>query len=68
MQKILNITVNIINCIWLKFRHCQIQFFLRRIFMSKKNVCMEIKADQFESLNNEEAMYIDGGIDSQGNA
>ncbi|EPR12077.1 hypothetical protein [Ruminiclostridium papyrosolvens] len=32
--------------------------------MSKKNVCMEIKADRFEDLNNEDAMYIDGGIDS----
>lgn len=32
--------------------------------MSKKNVCMEIKANQFEVLNTEEAMHIDGGIDS----
>ncbi len=32
--------------------------------MSKKNVCMDIKADRFVDLNNEEAMQIDGGIDS----
>ncbi|AEY66871.1 hypothetical protein [Clostridium sp. BNL1100] len=32
--------------------------------MSKKNVCMDIKADQFEVLENDEAMYVDGGIDS----
>ncbi len=32
--------------------------------MSKKNICMDIKADQFEELKNEEAMHVDGGIDS----
>ncbi len=32
--------------------------------MGKKNVCMDIKADQFEVLENDEAMYVDGGIDS----
>lgn len=39
-------------------------FFKEGFFMSKKNVCMDIKADQFEVLKNDEAMYIDGGVDS----
>lgn len=38
--------------------------FFKEDFMGKKNVCMDIKADQFEVLENDEAMCVDGGIDS----